>query len=165
MVETFADQAVIAIENVRLFESVEARSRELAQSLDNLRATQDRLVQTQKLASLGQLTAGIAHEIKNPLNFVNNFSGISTELIDELREALKDVSLNEQRRGEITELMSTLRDNLDKVMHHGKRADAIVKNMLLHSRDCERGRGSPRPRLPARPCADSRQRSGVPGAH
>ena len=66
---------MIAIENVRLFESVEARTRELAQSLEDLRTTQDRLVQTQKLASLGQLTAGIAHEIKNPLNFVNNFSG------------------------------------------------------------------------------------------
>ena len=86
LVTTFADQAAIAIENVRLFESVEARTRELAESLENLRTTQDRLVQTQKLASLGQLTAGIAHEIKNPLNFVNNFSGVSAELIDELQE-------------------------------------------------------------------------------
>ena len=91
LVTTFADQAAIAIENVRLFESVEARTRELAKSLEDLRTTQDRLVQTQKLASLGQLTAGIAHEIKNPLNFVNNFSGVSTELIDELQETLKDV--------------------------------------------------------------------------
>ena len=89
LVTTFADQAVIAIENVRLFNSVEARTRELAASLENLRTTQDRLVQTQKLASLGQLTAGIAHEIKNPLNFVNNFSGVSAELIDELQEALQ----------------------------------------------------------------------------
>jgi two-component system, NtrC family, sensor kinase len=135
LVTTFADQAVIAIENVRLFESVEARTRELAASLENLRTTQDRLVQTQKLASLGQLTAGIAHEIKNPLNFINNFSGVSAELIDELQEALKDVSLNEKRRSEITELMDTLRGNLDKVVQHGKRADAIVKNMLLHSRE------------------------------
>src|SRR5262249_25056135 len=86
LVTTFADQAVIEIENVRLFDSVEARTRELAASLENLRTTQDRLVQTQKLASLGQLTAGIAHEIKNPLNFVNNFSGVSTELIDELQD-------------------------------------------------------------------------------
>src|SRR5262245_3403800 len=91
LVETFADQAAIAIENVRLFESVEARTRELAASLQNLRATQDRLVQTQKLASLGQLTAGIAHEIKNPLNFVNNFSAVSAELIDELQETLKGI--------------------------------------------------------------------------
>jgi GAF domain-containing protein len=135
LVTTFADQAAIAIENVRLFESVEARTRELAKSLENLRTTQDRLVQTQKLASLGQLTAGIAHEIKNPLNFVNNFSGVSAELVDELQEALTDVSLNEKRRSEITELMDTLRGNLDKVMQHGKRADAIVKNMLLHSRE------------------------------
>ena len=88
LVTTFADQAVIAIENVRLFESVEARTRELARSLEELRTAQDRLVQTEKLASLGQLTAGIAHEIKNPLNFVNNFSAVSVELIDELREAL-----------------------------------------------------------------------------
>ena len=76
LVTTFADQAAIAIENVRLFESVEARTRELAKSLEDLRTAQDRLVQTEKLASLGQLTAGIAHEIKNPLNFVNNFSGV-----------------------------------------------------------------------------------------
>ena len=135
LVTTFADQAAIAIENVRLFESVEARTRELAVSLENLRSTQDRLVQTQKLASLGQLTAGIAHEIKNPLNFVNNFSGVSAELIDELQEALKDVNLNEKRRKEINELTDMLRGNLDKVVQHGKRADAIVKNMLLHSRE------------------------------
>jgi signal transduction histidine kinase len=135
LVTTFADQAAIAIENVRLFESVETRTRELAKSLEDLRATQDRLVQTQKLASLGQLTAGIAHEIKNPLNFVNNFSGVSVELIDELREALADVNVTEKKRSEITELMETLRGNFDKVMQHGKRADAIVKNMLLHSRE------------------------------
>jgi two-component system, NtrC family, sensor kinase len=132
---TFADQAAIAIENVRLFESVEARTRELAKSLEDLRTTQDRLVQTQKLASLGQLTAGIAHEIKNPLNFVNNFSGLSAELIDELQDTLKGISLNDQARAEIKELTDTLRGNLDKVVQHGKRADAIVKNMLLHSRE------------------------------
>ena len=96
LVTTFADQAAIAIENVRLFESVEARTRELAASLEDLRTAQDRLVQTEKLASLGQLTAGIAHEIKNPLNFVNNFSAVSVELIDELQEALKDVQPRRQ---------------------------------------------------------------------
>jgi two-component system, NtrC family, sensor kinase len=135
LITTFADQAAIAIENVRLFESVEARTRELAKSLEDLRTTQDRLVQTQKLALLGQLTAGIAHEIKNPLNFVNNFSGVSTEMIGELREALEDVSLTETQRKEITELMDTLRSNFDKVVQHGQRADAIVKNMLQHSRE------------------------------
>jgi signal transduction histidine kinase len=142
LVETFADQAVIAIENVRLFNSVEARTRELAASLDNLRTAQDRLVQTEKLASLGQLTAGIAHEIKNPLNFVNNFSGISTELIDELQETLGGISIDKKTRAEITELTTTLRGNLEKVVQHGKRADSIVKNMLLHSRS---GSGDHRP--------------------
>jgi two-component system, NtrC family, sensor kinase len=142
LVETFADQAVIAIENVRLFESVEARTRELAKSLEDLRATQDRLVQTQKLASLGQLTAGIAHEIKNPLNFVNNFSGVSVELIDELQQALAGANLDTKLRSEISEIAETLQGNLDKVVQHGKRADAIVKNMLLHSRE---GTGEYRP--------------------
>jgi len=141
LASTFADQAAIAIENVRLFESVEARTRELAKSLEDLRATQDRLVQTQKLASLGQLTAGIAHEIKNPLNFVNNFSVVSSELIDELQDSLKG-PLDEKVRAEINELANTLRGNLDKVVQHGKRADAIVKNMLLHSRE---GSGEHRP--------------------
>jgi GAF domain-containing protein len=135
LVTTFADQAAIAIENVRLFESVEARTRELAKSLEELRTTQDRLVQTQKLALLGQLTAGIAHEIKNPLNFVNNFSGISAELIDELQDTLKGISLDNKARTEINELTDTLKSNFDKVVHHGRRADSIVKNMLQHSRE------------------------------
>ena len=142
LVTTFADQAVIAIENVRLFESVEARTRELTKSLEDLRTAQDRLVQTEKLASLGQLTAGIAHEIKNPLNFVNNFSAVSVELIDELREALGGAHLDAKLRAEIGEIADTLQGNLDKVVQHGKRADAIVKNMLLHSRQ---GSGEHRP--------------------
>jgi signal transduction histidine kinase len=120
---------------VRLFESVEARTRELAASLENLRSTQDRLVQTQKLASLGQLTAGIAHEIKNPLNFVNNFSTVSSELIDDLQDTLKGLTVDDKRRKEINEITGMLRGNLDKVVEHGKRADSIVKNMLLHSRE------------------------------
>jgi signal transduction histidine kinase len=134
LASTFADQAAIAIENVRLFESVEARTRELVKSLEDLRTMQDRLVQTQKLASLGQLTAGIAHEIKNPLNFVNNFSGISAELVCELQDTLRG-PLDDKARAEIKELTDTLRGNLDKVVQHGKRADAIVKNMLQHSRE------------------------------
>src|SRR5215475_12782047 len=135
LVTTFADQAAIAIENVRLFEAEQRRTHELTKSLEDLRTTQDRLVQTQKLASLGQLTAGIAHEIKNPLNFVNNFSGVSVELIDELRQELEGVKVGAKARAAIAELTNTLRDNLDKVVQHGKRADAIVKNMLLHSRE------------------------------
>ena len=135
LVTIFADQAVIAIENVRLFEAEQERTRELAASLENLRTTQDRLVQTQKLASLGQLTAGIAHEIKNPLNFINNFSAVSAELIDELGQALAKANLDNKLRAEISEIADTLRGNLDKVVQHGKRADAIVKNMLLHSRE------------------------------
>jgi signal transduction histidine kinase len=100
-----------------------------------LRTAQDRLVQTEKLASLGQLTAGIAHEIKNPLNFVNNFSAVSVELIDELKQTLGHVQADEKTRADIDDLANTLRDNLDKVVQHGKRADSIIKNMLLHSRE------------------------------
>ena len=135
LVETFADQAVIAIENVRLFDEVQGRTRELAASLEDLRATQDRLVQTQKLASLGQLTAGIAHEIKNPLNFVNNFSTVSSELVDELQDTLKGLAVDDKTRRQIDELTTMLQGNLDKVVQHGKRADGIVRNMLLHSRE------------------------------
>ncbi len=141
-VETFADQAVIAISNVNLFDEVQQRTRELSKSLDDLRTAQDRLIQTEKLASLGQLTAGIAHEIKNPLNFVNNFSALSVELTDELNDILKKAELAEQLRTEIDELTGMLKDNLSRVVQHGKRADSIVKNMLLHSRE---GSGEHRP--------------------
>ena len=142
LVITFADQAVIAIENVRLFEQVQERTRELSHSLDELRAAQDRLVQTEKLASLGQLTAGIAHEIKNPLNFVNNFAALSAELTDELTDVLKQATIAKSIREEVEELTGLLKDNLQKVVQHGKRADSIVKNMLLHSRE---GSGECRP--------------------
>jgi GAF domain-containing protein len=142
LVTSFADQAVIAISNVGLFNEVQERTRELSRSLDDLRAAQDRLVQTEKLASLGQLTAGIAHEIKNPLNFVNNFSALSAELTDELNDLLKSAALSEKMRKEVDELTQLLKDNLDKVVQHGKRADSIVKNMLLHSRE---GSGEHRP--------------------
>jgi GAF domain-containing protein len=135
LLQTFADQAVIAIENVRLFNEVQARTKELTASLDELRTAQDRLVQTEKLASLGQLTAGIAHEIKNPLNFVNNFSALSAELIDELDETLAPAPLDQKMRGDVGELTQMLKSNLEKVVQHGKRADSIVKNMLLHSRE------------------------------
>ena len=142
LVQTFADQAMIAIENARLFDEVQARTRELSLSLDELRTAQDRLVQTEKLASLGQLTAGIAHEIKNPLNFVNNFSALSAELIDELKDILGSSSLDGKAREDIDEITQMLKGNLEKVVQHGKRADSIVKNMLLHSRE---GSGELRP--------------------
>src|SRR6185503_18899443 len=104
LLHTFADQAVIAIGNVRLFEQVQQRTRELSKSLDDLRTAQDRLIQSEKLASLGQLTAGIAHEIKNPLNFVNNFSALSAELTDELNDLLKSAEFSGKMRDEVGEL-------------------------------------------------------------
>ncbi len=99
-------------------------------------------MQTEKLASLGQLTAGIAHEIKNPLNFVNNFSALSVELTDELNDLLKPAPLDAKMRSELDELTRLIKANLEKVVQHGKRADSIVKNMLLHSRE---GSGEQRP--------------------
>ena len=142
LLQTFAAQSVLAIQNARLFESVELRTRELAKSLEELRTAQDRLIQTEKLASLGQLTAGIAHEIKNPLNFVNNFAALSVELVGELDDVLKPAALDNETREETGELTHMLKGNLEKVVQHGKRADSIVKNMLLHSRE---GSGERRP--------------------
>jgi GAF domain-containing protein len=143
LLQTFADQAVIAIQNADLFNEAQTRTRELSASLDELRTAQDRLVQTEKLASLGQLTAGIAHEIKNPLNFVNNFSALSAELVDEMTEVFENTGLDEaNRRKELDEIRELLKSNLEKVVQHGKRADSIVKNMLLHSRE---GSGEQRP--------------------
>jgi two-component system NtrC family sensor kinase len=121
---------------------VEERTRDLNQSLDDLQRAQSRLVQSEKLASLGQLTAGIAHEIKNPLNFVNNFASLSKELVDELRDVLKTAAIDPDTRDEVDEIADLLKGNLDKVVQHGRRADSIVKNMLLHSRT---GSGDHRP--------------------
>nr|WP_092042664.1 ATP-binding protein [Methylobacterium pseudosasicola] len=121
---------------------VEERTHDLNKSLDDLQKAQSRLVQSEKLASLGQLTAGIAHEIKNPLNFVNNFASLSSDLVDELQEVLQPANLDPKTREEVDEIAELLKGNLGKVVQHGKRADSIIKNMLLHSHS---GSGEHRP--------------------
>ncbi len=120
-----------------LEEKVEERTRELRESLENLQRAQQQLVQSEKMASLGQLTAGIAHEIKNPLNFVNNFSEMSAELIDEIKEEIlkHEENLPASFRDELYVLLNDVRIHQDKINKHGRRADGIVQSMLAHSRN------------------------------
>jgi two-component system NtrC family sensor kinase len=107
---------------------------ELQKTLDELKATQNQLIQSEKMASLGELTAGIAHEIQNPLNFVNNFSEVSVELCQELEQEIMKTSIPDADKEYISEILSDLSQNQQKITHHGKRADSIVKGMLQHSR-------------------------------
>ncbi|HEX6892752.1 MAG TPA: ATP-binding protein, partial [Chryseolinea sp.] len=116
-------------QNILLEEKITMRTNDLKRSLDELKATQAQLIQSEKMASLGQLTAGIAHEIQNPLNFVKNFSELSQELLDEMKHEIKSGNLNAA-----WDLSDDVKENLQKVLHHGNRADGIVKGMLQHSR-------------------------------
>jgi len=112
------------------------RERDLRAAHEELKATQASLIHAEKMASLGQLTAGIAHEIKNPLNFVNNFASLSVELLDEFKQTARPVigALGADKRAEVDEVVEMLTGNLEKIAEHGKRADGIVKSMLAHSR-------------------------------
>ena len=129
LLSTIAAHVGIALNNANAYE-------ELNKTLENLQATQNQLVAQEKLASLGQLTAGIAHEIKNPLNFVNNFSELSVGLVEELQQGLHLIrdELSDDIREELFEISDTLKQNSEKIREHGKRADSIVHSMLQHSR-------------------------------
>jgi signal transduction histidine kinase len=116
-------------ENILLEEKVTSRTEQLKKSFEELRSTQAQLIQAEKMASLGELTAGIAHEIQNPLNFVNNFSEVNKELIAEMRE-----EIDKGNYDEVKNISNDIEENQEKIIHHGKRADSIVKGMLQHSR-------------------------------
>ena len=122
ILKTLASYTSAALYNAQSYES-------LQQALNELKLTQEQLVQSEKMASLGELTAGIAHEIQNPLNFVNNFSEVNNELIDELKQEIDNSNFSE-----VKTIADDVKENEKKIIHHGKRADAIVKSMLQHSR-------------------------------
>ncbi len=128
LLTTIAANVGVALQNAEAYRNLAEAHRHLAEALDELKSTQAQLVHQEKLASLGALTAGIAHEIKNPLNFVNNFASLNRELVDELEAALGDDS------SEVRAILADLRINGDKIEEHGRRADAIVRSMLDHSR-------------------------------
>jgi signal transduction histidine kinase/ketosteroid isomerase-like protein len=129
LVQSLADAFAIAYARYEDFTKLEKAKQSVEATLSELKATQNQLVQSEKMASLGELTAGIAHEIQNPLNFVNNFSEVSGELIEEMNEEIEKGDMEEAKA-----IANDVKQNLEKILHHGKRADAIVKGMLQHSR-------------------------------
>jgi signal transduction histidine kinase/HAMP domain-containing protein len=128
LIEAFATQSALAVRNAKLFDEQRRRERDLRVAHEQLKQAQANLIHAEKMASLGQLTAGIAHEIKNPLNFVNNFAELSRELLQELRDTIASPGADQD------ELIATLTANLAKIVEHGRRADGIVTSMLSHSR-------------------------------
>ncbi|WP_239014239.1 trifunctional serine/threonine-protein kinase/ATP-binding protein/sensor histidine kinase [Archangium violaceum] len=140
VLELLSAQAAISLENARLYETLDnrviERTQELSKALEDLRNTQRKLVVQEKLASLGMLTSGIAHEIKNPLNFINNFAELSIEGMEELNARLKQEAsrLGADARDEVEDLLAMLRQNTKKIHQYGRRADAIVNSMLQHAR-------------------------------
>jgi signal transduction histidine kinase len=133
LLQSIADAFSTAYARYEDFNKLEAAKRQVDKTLTELRQTQQQLIQSEKMASLGELTAGIAHEIQNPLNFVNNFSDVNIEMLEELKaERLKPNA--ERDESFQNELINDVIENSEKINHHGKRADAIVKGMLQHSR-------------------------------
>jgi signal transduction histidine kinase len=129
LVQNLADAFSIAYARYEDFNKLESAKEQIEKTLKDLKATQSLLIQSEKMASLGELTAGIAHEIQNPLNFVNNFSEVSTELVDEMNEEIQKGNLEDAQQ-----IAADLKENLSKINHHGKRAGDIVRGMLQHSR-------------------------------
>jgi signal transduction histidine kinase len=128
-IHRYQKQRIIAVERERTRQRELDQAKEIEKAYYELKNTQTQLVQQEKMASLGELTAGIAHEIQNPLNFVNNFSEVNREMIDELQNELRNGNV-----AEATEIANSIKSNEEKINHHGRRADAIVKSMLQHSR-------------------------------